>query len=49
MRIIKDLNYMNTQEIEMLEKTYDPKNFEEKIYSAWEEKGCFKTNMNKNK
>lgn len=40
---------MNTQEIEMLEKTYDPKNFEEKIYAAWEEKGCFKPNMNKNK
>lgn len=33
----------------MLEKTYDPKNFEEKIYAAWEEKGCFKPNMNKNK
>ena len=33
----------------MLEKTYDPKNFEEKIYAAWEEKGAFKPNMNKNK
>ncbi len=33
----------------MLEKTYDPKNFEEKIYAAWEAKGAFKPNMNKNK
>lgn len=33
----------------MLEKTYDPKNFEEKIYANWEEKGAFKPNMNKNK
>ncbi len=33
----------------MLEKTYDPKNFEEKIYASWEENGYFKPNMNKNK
>ena len=33
----------------MLEKTYDPKNFEEKIYANWEAKGAFKPNMNKNK
>ncbi len=33
----------------MLEKTYDPKNFEEKIYASWEEKEYFKPNMNKNK
>jgi len=33
----------------MLEKTYDPKNFEEKIYAEWEAKGAFKPNMNKNK
>lgn len=33
----------------MLEKNYDPKNFEEKIYAEWEAKGVFKPNMNKNK
>ncbi len=33
----------------MLEKTYDPKNFEEKIYASWEEKEYFKPDMNKNK
>ena len=33
----------------MLEKTYDPKNFEEKIYAEWEAAGDFKPNMNKNK
>ena len=33
----------------MLEKNYDPKNFEEKIYAEWEAKGAFKPNMNKNK
>ena len=33
----------------MLEKTYDPKNFEEKIYASWEEEEYFKPNMNKNK
>jgi len=33
----------------MLDKTYDPKNFEEKIYAEWEAAGDFKPNMNKNK
>ena len=33
----------------MLHKTYDPKNFEEKIYAEWEAAGDFKPNMNKNK
>ena len=33
----------------MLDKTYDPKNFEEKIYAEWEKAGDFKPNMNKNK
>lgn len=33
----------------MLDKTYDPKNFEEKIYAEWEAADDFKPNMNKNK
>lgn len=33
----------------MLDKTYDPKNFEEKIYAEWEAAGDFKPNMSKNK
>ena len=33
----------------MLDKTYDPKNFEEKIYAEWEAAGDFNPNMNKNK
>ena len=33
----------------MLDKTYDPKNFEEKIYAEWEAAGDFKPNMTKNK
>lgn len=33
----------------MLDKTYDPKNFEEKIYAEWEAAGDFEPNMNKNK
>lgn len=33
----------------MLDKTYDPKNFEEKIYAEWEAAGDFKPNMNKSK
>ncbi len=33
----------------MLDKTYDPKNFEEKIYAEWEAAGNFKPNMNKTK
>ena len=33
----------------MLDKTYDPKNFEEKTYAEWEAAGDFKPNMNKNK
>lgn len=33
----------------MLDKTYNPKNFEEKIYAEWEAAGDFKPNMNKNK
>ena len=31
----------------MLDKTYDPKNFEEKIYAEWEAAGDFKPNKNK--
>ena len=31
----------------MLDKTYDPKNFEEKIYAEWEAAGDFKPNMKK--
>ncbi len=33
----------------MLDKTYNPKAFEEKIYAEWEVNGDFKPNMNKNK
>ena len=33
----------------MLDKTYDPKNFEEKIYAQWEQNGDFKPDMDKNK
>ena len=32
-----------------LEGSYSPKDFEEKIYSAWEEKGYFKPSMDKTK
>ena len=28
--------------IRNLEKTYDPKDFEKRIYSKWEEDGCFR-------
>lgn len=33
----------------MLEKTYNPKDFEEKIYSSWEENGDFRANMRKDR
>lgn len=33
----------------MLDKTYNPQNFEERIYQDWETSGDFKPNMNKNK
>ena len=33
----------------MLEKNYNPKDFEEKIYASWEENGDFKPDMSKNK
>lgn len=32
-----------------LDKTYDPKSFEEKLYQEWEEKGCFVAKPNPNK
>ena len=25
-----------------MEKTYNPKNFEDRLYKEWEENGCFK-------
>ena len=33
----------------MLEKNYNPKDFEEKIYASWEQNGDFKPDMSKNK
>ena len=33
----------------MLEKNYNPKDFEEKIYADWENSGDFKPDMSKNK
>ena len=33
----------------MLEKNYNPKDFEEKIYASWEQNGDFKPDMDKNK
>lgn len=33
----------------MLEKTYNPKDFEEKIYNNWEQNGDFKPNMRKDR
>lgn len=35
--------------MENLPKTYDPKDFEERIYSYWNENGYFKANVNKDK
>ncbi|MDY6231310.1 valine--tRNA ligase [Peptostreptococcus porci] len=32
-----------------LAKNYNPKDFEERIYRDWEEKGCFKSSVNKDK
>ncbi|WAW15214.1 valine--tRNA ligase [Peptostreptococcus equinus] len=32
-----------------LPKNYDPKEFEDRIYKEWMEKGCFKSNVDKNK
>lgn len=32
-----------------LEGKYNPKEFEEKLYENWEEKGYFKPSMDKNK
>ena len=32
-----------------LEENYNPKDFEQKIYENWEEKGCFKPSMDKTK
>ena len=32
-----------------LAKNYNPKDFEERIYRDWEEKGCFKSSINKDK
>ena len=34
-------------EIKKLENTYNPQEFEEKLYEKWEEKGYFKPSMNK--
>lgn len=33
----------------ILEKVYDPKDFEDKIYREWEEKGCFKAEIDPEK
>ena len=33
----------------MLEKNYNPKDFEEKIYADWENSGDFKPDMSKNR
>lgn len=33
----------------MLEKTYNPKEFEDKLYKEWEEQGCFKAVRDDNK
>ena len=33
----------------ILEGTYNPKNFEEKLYQEWEEKGYFKPDMDEKK
>ena len=35
--------------LENLPKTYDPKDFEERIYKFWNDGGYFKANVNKNK
>ena len=35
--------------MENLPKTYDPKDFEERIYNYWNENGYFKANVNKDK
>lgn len=35
--------------IENLPKTYDPKDFEERIYKYWNDNGYFKVKVNKNK
>ncbi len=32
-----------------LAKSYSPKDFEDRIYSAWNEKGCFRAEVDKNK
>ena len=32
-----------------LAKTYDPKAFEDRIYTAWEEKGAFRAERDENK
>ena len=34
---------------EELNKKYNPKEFEEKLYDEWEQKGCFKPSMDKTK
>ena len=33
----------------MLEKTYNPKDFEDRLYKEWEESGCFKAERDDNK
>ncbi len=32
-----------------MEKTYDPKDIEEKLYRRWEEKGCFRADADSDK
>ena len=32
-----------------LAKTYDPKDFEDRIYQTWEEEGCFRAEINPDK
>ena len=35
--------------MENLPKNYDPKDFESRIYQDWQDKGCFKSSVNKDK
>ena len=35
--------------MENLPKNYDPKDFESRIYQDWQDKGCFKSSVNRDK
>ncbi len=41
--------YFSERIMEDMQKTYDPKDFEDKIYSKWVEKGCFKAKIDPDK